>query len=266
MKKITFLALLFACSLNAQTYCTISEDYEDIEEITSVAFGTTTITNSSTDLIYIDKISTLANVTVGDSYNLTVKGNTNGNYDNEFIAYIDWNHNGILDDTGEVFYIGLITDSTGDDTKSASTSITIPATALAGNTRIRIMKVWTDSDPDFTYELNYDPCWISANDVFFEEIVGSYGQALDFTLNVSTLNRDAFDKNAVVIYPNPTSAILNIDTDKSIDGVSIFNLQGQLMLESKNSNKINVQSLATGTYFLKIISENLSQVKKFVKN
>lgn len=266
MKKITFLALLFACSLNAQTYCTISEDYEDIEEITSVTFGTTTITSSNTASIYVDKISTEVNVTLGDSYNLTVKGNTNGDYENEFVAYIDWNHNGILDDTGEVFYIGLITDSTGDDTKSASTSITIPTTALAGNTRIRIMKVYTDSDPDFGLDLNYDPCSISVIDVFFEEESPSYGQALDFTLNASTLNRDAFEKNAFVLYPNPTSSVLKIDSNESIDALSIFNLQGQLVLESTSTTELNVQNLATGTYFLKISSGNLSQVKKFVKN
>lgn len=265
MKKITFLALLLAGSLNAQTYCTISTDYEDIEEITSVAFGTTTITSSNTTSIYVDKTTTIANVTQGQSYSLTVKGNSHGSYENEYVAYIDWNHNGILDDSGEVFYIGLIYASTGTDTKSATTTIVVPTTAIAGNTRIRIVKVYTDSDPDYGLDFNYDPCSISVVDILFEEVGPSYGQALDFTLNVSSLNRDAFAKDAFVVYPNPVSDILKIDTIESIDGISVYNLQGQLILESKNTNQLNVQSLASGHYLVKINSGNLSEVKKFVK-
>lgn len=263
MKKITFLALLGAFSMNAQTYCTINPDFEGVEEITSVGFGSTTFTNTNSSSIYVDLTSTIASVSVEQSYNLTVKGNTNGPYENEFVAYIDWNHNGTLNDDGEVYYIGLIEDSDGEDTKFVSTNITIPANALTGNTRIRIMKVYTDVAYDWI--LNYDPCYVSIEDIYFDEILGSYGQVIDFTLNVSSLNRDAFDKNTFVVYPNPASTILNIDTSETVDAVSVFNIQGQMVLENKGNEKINVEHLAAGTYFIKIDSGKLSQTKKFVK-
>lgn len=266
MKKITILLLMLTGALNAQTYCSISSDYAGVEPITSLTFGTTSIVNTNATSIYIDKVSTVAEVSNSQQYVLTVKGDSQGPFDNEYVAYVDWNHNGTLNDAGEVFYIGLINDSNGTDTKSATTTITIPASAAIGNTRIRIMKVFTDTMDD--YILNLDPCYISVEDVYsgpVGDFGGSYGQALDFTLNVSSLNRDAFAKDAFVVYPNPVSDVLKIDTIESIDGISVYNLQGQLILESKNTNQLNVQSLASGHYLVKINSGNLSEVKKFVK-
>ena len=187
MKKITLLALLFVCGItNAQTYCSINPDYVDVEEITSVNFGGTPMTNTNITSILVDFTSTVINVNKNQVYSLVVKGNSYGDFDNEYVAYIDWDHNGVLNNAGEVFYIGLITDSTGYDAKTASTNITVPVSALTGNTRIRIVKVYTDQSAD--YILNQDPCYISTEDVFFGSpgiIEGSYGQALDFTLNVS---------------------------------------------------------------------------------
>lgn len=268
MKKFTLLALLFACSLNAQTYCPISEDYAGIYEITLVSFGTTTMTNANASSIYINNIATVANVTAGESYTITVKGKTwdgpEPEFEDEYVAYIDWNHNGTLNDAGEIFYIGLIENSTGTDAASASNSIIIPAEALAGNTRIRIMKINTSVFHNYGYY--YDPCAIYAEDLLLGGTVPSFGQGLDFTLNVTTLNREAFDKNSFIIYPNPVSSVLNIKAEQNIDAVLVYNLQGQLVLESKNTDKIDVESLAAGQYLIKIGSGELLQVKKFVKH
>ena len=266
MKKITILLLMLTGALNAQTYCSISTDNAGVEPITSVTFGTTSIVNTNTTSIYVDKISTVAEVTSSQQYVLTVKGDSQGAFDNEYVAYVDWNHNGTLNDAGEVFYIGLINNSNGTDTKSATTTITVPASATIGNTRIRIIKVYTDTMDD--YILNLDPCYISVEDVYSGPVgnySGSYGQALDFTLNVSSLNRDAFAKDAFVVYPIPTSDVLKIDTNETIDGVTVYNLQGQLVLESKSTKELNVQNLASGQYLIKFTSGELSQVKKFVK-
>lgn len=262
MKKITLLVLLFVSSLQAQTYCSINEDFIDVEEITSVNFATISIINTNTTDIYVDYTATVADVVTGKNLTLVVKGDTKGDFNSELVAYIDWNQNGSFNDDGEMFYIGLLTDSSGYDAKFASAEISVPSTATLGTTRIRVMKVFTE--PSDYLLLNNDACSIS-ND-FFGEIYGTSGQALDFTLNISNLNRDAFENNAFILYPNPTSDVLKIDTNESIDALSIFNLQGQLVLECKSTKELNVQNLATGTYFLKISSGNLSQVKKFVKN
>lgn len=54
------------------------------------------------------------------------------------------------------------------------------------------------------------------------------------------------------IYPNPTSDILNIDTESS-EEVKIYNLTGQLVLTaSSQSKKIDISALNAGTYLVQI--------------
>ena len=85
-------------------------------------------------------------------------------------------------------------------------------------------------------------------------------------INGSTLDIPSIKKNTFVIYPNPVSAILNVESNETIDEISVYNLQGQLVLIGKNTNQINVQSLASGHYLIKISSGELSEIKKFLKN
>lgn len=83
--------------------------------------------------------------------------------------------------------------------------------------------------------------------------------------NDQSLNTGLFENKGLIVYPNPVSNFLNIDTNKKIDLISIYNLQGQIVLESKNNEKINVESLTSGQYIMKIFSENTTQIKKFIK-
>jgi len=83
--------------------------------------------------------------------------------------------------------------------------------------------------------------------------------------NDQSLGTELFENKGLIVYPNPVSNFLNIDTNKKIDLISVYNLQGQLVLESKNNEKINVESLTSGQYTMKIISENKTQIKKFIK-
>jgi hypothetical protein len=54
------------------------------------------------------------------------------------------------------------------------------------------------------------------------------------------------------IYPNPTSDILNIDTE-SLEEVKIYNLTGQLVLSADSGNKkIDISDLNAGTYLVQI--------------
>jgi hypothetical protein len=270
MKKITYLIIFLSMGAFAQTfpspYCNITE-YYDIEEITSVSFANAAITNSVASSVLIDKTATVANVQPGQSYAITVKGNSYGSYDNEYVAFIDWNHNNVLNDAGEEFYIGLIFNSTGNDTKTATVNIMVPSNALAGNTRIRIVKTYTAQEDD--YVLVSDPCNIQLEDTFFEEVEGTYGQALDFTLNVGTLGTNSFDATAFSAYPNPVKNILNVNYKSDISDVKIYNLLGQeIQSNSVNSSdfKIDVSNLSTGTYVVKLFGEEGSHSFKLIKD
>ncbi len=74
------------------------------------------------------------------------------------------------------------------------------------------------------------------------------------------------------LYPNPTSEIINIQFDQLTEtvAVNLYNLQGQVVLLDHNipSNgtiSIDLSSMNTGVYFIKIASEEGTMVKKIVK-
>ncbi|TXD80700.1 T9SS type A sorting domain-containing protein [Subsaximicrobium wynnwilliamsii] len=69
------------------------------------------------------------------------------------------------------------------------------------------------------------------------------------------------------IYPNPTSDYIHIESKFNIALLTVYNQKGQLILENKNENKINISKLNEGLYFLKIIDKNgYIQTKKIIKN
>lgn len=70
----------------------------------------------------------------------------------------------------------------------------------------------------------------------------------------------------VAIYPNPVSNHLNIENVGIIEGITILDLTGKvLMNKTINTKRIDVSNLSIGIYFLKIKTKNSELVKKFVK-
>jgi hypothetical protein len=70
------------------------------------------------------------------------------------------------------------------------------------------------------------------------------------------------------LYPNPVSNVLTIDSDTNVVSYSIYNTLGQSVLEipnAQNIKTIDVSSLKTGNYFLKITSDRGSSSVKFLK-
>lgn len=77
----------------------------------------------STDTVY---------VTVGANYTLTV--NNNPDWEQGMMALIDFNGDQDFDDPGEFFDLGLVSPGA-----TATVNISIPGTAVPGNTRMRVM-------------------------------------------------------------------------------------------------------------------------------
>jgi len=102
-------------------------------------------------------------VTPGSSYAMIVEGNTAGAFTTKINAFIDWNHNGTFD-ANETVSIGDLYDSTGSDGKQVTATIAVPANALAGPTRLRVIK-------------KYNSAATACN-------TSGYGQAEDYTLVV----------------------------------------------------------------------------------
>jgi len=73
------------------------------------------------------------------------------------------------------------------------------------------------------------------------------------------------------VYPNPAKQVLNIDVKKQIElsSISIFNTLGQQILvipNAQQTKQVDVSSLKTGNYFIKVTSNKGSASTKFIKN
>lgn len=265
MKKITLALILLTFGAQAQSFPSPYCDIEDtsVEEITSIVFGETTISNTNNSDVLIDKTSTIIDVVPGETYTITVEGDTYGDFDNDITAFIDWNQNFTLNDTDEVYAVGTITDSNGNDGNSVTFDITIPEDALLGSTRIRITKVYGDEDS--LAEVN--PCAIEM-DAFGMGAFPGYGQALDFTLNVVTLSVNTFDANALSVYPVPTKDVLNINYKSELSAVKIYNLLGQEVFAQNTAAsalQLDISSLSAGTYIVKLSTEGMQHSLRIIK-
>ena len=233
-------------------YCNVSVD-EEVEPITLVNFAD--LDNPSLEGVgatpaYEDFTLFSATVARGETYTLTVKGNTAGNFTHDIRVFMDWNQNKIFDMATEYYHISL-EPSTGIDNVEATIDIEIPTNATLGNTRMRIIKdQWNIYE-----EGEFDAC-----------LNAYYGQIEDYTLSIQeSLGRDNFSKNNLRIYPNPTADILNIQTDLAIESISVYNQLGQLVKNQKNQ-VIDLTNVPNGLYILQIkFEDGQTATQKIIK-
>lgn len=77
-----------------------------------------------------------------------------------------------------------------------------------------------------------------------------------------------FDANAFRYYPNPVKDILNLSYDKNITNVAVYNVLGQeIMIKNNNANQsqIDMSSLASGTYLVRVTADNAEKTFKVIK-
>ncbi|MFN3754983.1 GEVED domain-containing protein [Flavobacterium sp.] len=201
MKKITFLLILLVSYTGfAQfpaPYCGPIAFTTNVEPITLVNFAGINNTssalvglnNGTTVIAHEDYTAITGNVFSGSTYPITLKGNTDGAFFVTYLrVYADWNQDGDFTDAGESYDIGTITGSTGVDAIELVGSITVPGDALAGNTRMRVVKKWN------AYS---DSC---------NTVNTGYGQAEDYTLAV-----------ALPACLSPTAGIATVTSSSTVD-------------------------------------------------
>lgn len=119
------------------TYCTSVGG--TLDGITNVTFNTINNTTSATTSGYTDYTSTQSTtVSQGGVYTLSVKLNTGGNYTNYAKAWIDWNHDGVFSTTTEEYNLGTAVNVASGATSLSPLTITVPAGAVIGTTRMRV--------------------------------------------------------------------------------------------------------------------------------
>lgn len=95
----------------------------------------------------------------------------------------------------------------------------------------------------------------------------SFGQRRPFTPTEAsniTLGTSNVSKKNFSIYPNPASDFIQIESPENIKEVNIYSASGQKVMTTQ-VDKINIQSLNTGIYFVEIKTSTTTTVHKIVK-
>ncbi|HPF11328.1 MAG TPA: T9SS type A sorting domain-containing protein [Flavobacteriaceae bacterium] len=84
---------------------------------------------------------------------------------------------------------------------------------------------------------------------------------------IELLGRDEFLKNEIIIHPNPSNAIVNIDIPggNTIKDIQLFNSLGMSQKVVLTHNTIDISNLPSGVYFLRLIIGETRIQKKLIK-
>ena len=227
------------------SYCASKGNSTSDEKIGKVVFGT--INNTSTGTAGYENFTTqIANINKGTAYTITITPKwTSTTYNEGYAVFIDYNGDGDFTDAGETVFT-----KTASKTNPVSGSITIPASALTGNTRMRV-------------SMKYNGIPTSCETF-------SYGQVEDYTLNIKPAGTVAELvgvnlENAVNVYPNPVKDVLNIDA-KGEYNYQLISTDGKVVKDGNQSDSaINVQNLPTGMYIMKITQDGKTSSHKVIK-
>ena len=82
----------------------------------------------------------------------------------------------------------------------------------------------------------------------------------------TSLSTDEVFGSKFSVYPNPSSDVINIRTTERVDKVELYNTLGQSVIRSNSfdGNQIDINSLKSGLYLLKIYSGNKTVTKKVI--
>ena len=73
---------------------------------------------------------------------------------------------------------------------------------------------------------------------------------------------DAFSETDIQVYPNPASDYLRIRNAGQVFDVAIFNITGQHLLSVQNKEQIDISSLKSGLYFVRVSANDVSDTFK----
>ncbi|MFK5959610.1 MAG: GEVED domain-containing protein [Lutibacter sp.] len=231
-------------SVQSLTYCSSKGNIVTDEYIGKVQIGT--INNSSgngngySDFTAIStSISGTTSITITPTWTGTV-------YNEGYSVWIDYNQDGDFVDAGEQVW-----SKAASKTTPVSGTFTIPTTALAGVTRMRV-----------SMKYNGIP---TACETF------TYGEVEDYTVIIggTARNNDIayITSNIITIYPNPVKGnYLTVKMSNNTDAIYIIaNILGQTVKSGSLNNTINIGDLKAGLYIININDGIKITTKKFIK-
>ena len=235
---------------NSLTYCASkgrSVVYEFIDYVGIGGISNTTVANGG----YGDFTNQTGNVPYGSNTIVLSAGYKSTAFKEFWGVWIDFNQNGTFDNSEKMVNASTTTGANN------SFTFTVPNTALAGPTRMRVsMK---RSSASTACEALY------------------YGEVEDYTVNIGASAITTFALsgspenseivNSITIFPNPTSSILNItNPENKRFSYRIITSSGMQIASGKiNENSVNTSNLGSGIYILELNDGNKTIINTFIK-
>ncbi|MCF8296669.1 MAG: T9SS type A sorting domain-containing protein [Saprospiraceae bacterium] len=151
-----------------------------------------------------------------------------------------------------------------------------------GNNNIDTDPLFIDPNHDnFQIDCNVSPCVNSGDNNFFHTSVDLNNSDRIFNPPDGKIDMGAYEcqdnpprkkgltetEDVFLLYPNPTTDVINIECSDSIKCIQIYSVLGIRML-SKNligkAYKLDVNGLSVGTYFIKVEAINKNYTKMFI--
>lgn len=237
-------------------YCTASGNNAAYEWIDYVKLNN--MTNSSgSDGGYKDNTNMTANLPYGSNTIQFSAGFSSSSYSEYWKIFIDYNKDGDFTDAGE-----LIVSGTSSNANIYQATFTVPTSATAGSTRMRVMmKYGTSSNAScgtFTYGEVED----------YTVVIGGSMEADNQEL-VSGQDLEARGIEEYTIYPNPVSTgELTISKTTAVDvQYALIDILGKKVLKgvlTERENRIDISSIQTGMYIVEIFDGQKTSTQKVV--
>jgi hypothetical protein len=110
-----------------------------------------------------------------------------------------------------------------------------------------------------------DPVFRSTTTALNLPLAGINDTTTVYEILTATLGTDKLSRNKTAIAPNPVADVLHFSGDAAITAVTITDLSGRVVLQSKSANDIAVSHLTTGIYNVSVQSGSGTKALKMVK-
>lgn len=208
---------------------------------------------------YSDFTAISTTVEAGMNYDLSIRANSDGNYQILTRVWVDWNQNCSFDDPGEEYDLDLGTTANIADALTAGSplTVTVPNDAAEGNTIMRVSTKYTNGTATLTScETGFD------------------GEVEDYTINViNNLSVDDNELEGLTIYPNPNNGTFNIgfnpNSGENIN-IQVYDIRGRIIFSksfntvSRFEEVIRLNNAQSGVYLLNISDGSNKVTRKIV--
>ncbi|AZB09578.1 T9SS C-terminal target domain-containing protein [Chryseobacterium sp. G0162] len=245
-------------------YCILNSGIPDFGMVYQVSLNNTAIHTDGTFRAYKDVSDNPAktiNLVKGTTYSLDARAVISSAYSQmsgrqlRINAWIDYNRNGVFEDTERIFGLGS-NNAQVNAAIGGAVNFTVPATAYSGDKTLRMRVVGKYGNTDLS-----NPC---------VEIPSGAGGVMDLPVKITeTLGTDEVrgtKASEVSIYPNPADTFVEVKNLKGKADYKIYSADGRLVQEGQiDGQRINVASLIKGMYVVTIKDDKNTYNTKLIK-